>query len=139
MIYLQAKEYLNQAYRLNELIRSNELEIKDLEELKDSIGGIDYSKDRVQTSPSGDAGYTKIVHAIADLESAIKEDTEKMLRLKLEIRTVINDVQDNEQKLALKYRYLNFMSWDDVAEKLNVSKRTAIRIHDIAIQNIVIP
>lgn len=136
---MTAKEYLNQAYRLNELIKSNELEIKDLEELKRSIGGIDYSKDRVQTSPSSDAGYTKIVHAIADLEKAIKEDTEKMLRLKLEIRTVINEVQDNEQKLALKYRYLNFMSWDDVAEELNVSQRTAIRIHDIAIQSIVVP
>lgn len=139
MIYLQAKEYLNQAYRLNELIRSNELEIKDLEELKDSLGGIDYSKDRVQTSPSGDAGYTKIVHAIADLESAIKENLEKMLRLKLEIRTVINEVQDNEQKVVLKLRYLNFMIWDDVAAELGVSQRTAIRIHDAAIQNVVVP
>lgn len=136
---MSVKEYLNQAYRLNELIRSNELEIKDLEELKDSLSGIDYSKDRVQVSPSSDAGYTKIIHAIADLENAIKEDMEKMLRLKLEIRTVINEIHDNEERLALKYRYLNFMSWDDVAEKLNVSKRTAIRIHDIAIQNLVVP
>ena len=136
---MNAKEYLNQAYRLNELIASNELEMKDLEELKCSLGAIDYSKDRVQTSSSSDAGYTRIVHAIADLESAIREDTEKLLHLKLEIRTVINELQDNEQKLVLKYRYLNFMEWENVAEELCVSKRTAIRIHDVAIENIVVP
>lgn len=136
---MDAKQYLNQAYRLNELIQSNEKEIADLNELKVSLLGIDYSKDKVQVSPQNNAGFTKIVEKIADLERVIREDTERMLSLKLQIRTVINNVPDNEQKLALKLRYLNFLSWDDVAEKMNVSQRTAIRIHDTGLTNVIVP
>jgi DNA-directed RNA polymerase specialized sigma subunit len=136
---MNAKQYLKQAYRLNELIESNKQELEDLNLLSSSLPGIDYSKDRVQTSSSGNAGYTNIVDKIVDLEKAIKADIEKLLSLKLEIRTVINEVQDNEQKAVLKLRYLNFMIWDNVAAEIGVSRRTVIRIHDAAIQNVVVP
>lgn len=135
---MEMKEYLGQAYRLNELIQSNKAELDDLNALKTSLRGIDYSSEKVKSSSSSDASYTKIVHAIADLEHAIKEDTARMLRLKLEIRETISSVQDNEAKLVLKLRYLNFLSWDEVAESISVSQRTAIRIHDNALERMVI-
>lgn len=133
---MTAKQYLKQAYRLNELIQSNKQELDDLRELASSVPGIDYAKDKVQTSPSGDAGFTNIVAKIIELENAINADTERMLSLKLEIRETINAVQDNDEKLLLKYRYLNFMSWDDVCSYMQVSMRTAHRIHAAALQNI---
>lgn len=133
----KAKQYLKQAYRLNELIECNKQELNDLNELKGSLPGIDYSSDKVQSSPSGEAGFTKIVAKIIELEKAIKDDIETMVSLKLEIRTVINAVQDNEEKLLLKYRYLNFMSWEDICEKMNVSMRTAHRIHTAALENVI--
>lgn len=136
---MQAKQYLKQAYRLNELIQCNKQELDDLRCLSSSLPGIDYSKDRVQTSPSGDAGFTNIVAKIIELENAINADIEKMLSLKLEIRTVINAVQDNEERLLLMCRYLNFMSWDDVCDEMNVSMRTAHRIHAAALANVQVP
>ena len=136
---MQAKQYLKQAYRLNELIQCNKQELDDLRVLSTSLPGIDYSKDKVQSSPSGDSGYTKIVAKIIDLEDAINADIEKMLSLKLEIRTVINAVKDNEERLLLMCRYLNFMSWDDVCEEMNVSMRTAHRIHSAALANVKVP
>ena len=136
---MQPKQYLKQAYRLNELIQCNQQELADLRLLSESIPGIDYSKDRVQTSPSNDAGFTNIVAKIIELEDAINADIEKMLSLKLEIRTVINAVQDNEEKLLLKLRYLNFMSWEDICDEINVSMRTAHRIHSAALANVKVP
>ena len=136
---MRAKQYLKQAYRLNELIQSNQNELDELKELSTNLSGIDYSKDRVQTSPSGDAGYTNIVLKILELEDAIKTDIEKLLSLKLEIRTTINEVQDNEEKLLLKHRYLNFMTWDDICELMHVSMRTAHRIHSLALENVKVP
>ena len=136
---MQAKKYLKQAYRLNELIQCNKQELDDLRVLSSSLPGIDYSKDRVQTSSSGEAGYTKIVDKIINLENAINADIEKILSLKLEIRTVINEVQDNEERLLLKHRYLNFMSWDDICEEMNISMRTAHRIHTAALANVKVP
>jgi hypothetical protein len=136
---METKQYLKQAYRLNELIESNKQEIADLRTLSYSLPGTDYSQDRVQHSSSSDAGYTRIVHKIIELEKIINDDTEKMLCLKLEIRTVINNVADNDEKLLLKYRYLNFMSWDDICDKMCVSMRTAHRIHSEALANVVVP
>jgi len=136
---MQTKTYLKQAYRLNELIQSDQQELEDLRLLAGSVPGIDYSKDKVQSSPSGDAGFTNIVMKIIELEAAINNDIERLLALKLEIRETINAVQDNEERLLLKYRYLNFMSWEDVCSYMQVSMRTAHRIHKSALENVKVP
>ena len=136
---MQTKQYLKQAYRLNDLIQSNQQELADLRSLSCSLPGGDYSQERVQSSSSNDARYTKIVDEIIELEKVITDETEKMLALKLEIRKVINAVQSNEERLLLKYRYLNFMSWNDICYKMNVSMRTAHRIHTSALAHVKIP
>lgn len=136
---LKAKDYLKQAYRLDDLIQNNQQELKELQELSTSIPATDYSKDRVQTSHSGEASYTKIIEKIIELEDVIRTDIQKLLSLKLEIRNVINDVQDNEEKLLLKCRYLNFMTWDEICDEINVSTKTAHRIHGRALQNVKVP
>lgn len=133
---MQAKQYLKQAYRLNELIQCYQQELEDLRLLASSVPGIDYSKDRVQTSPSGDAGFTNIVMKIIELENAINADTEKMLSLKLEIRNVISNVQDNEERLILHKRYLNFETWEQICDSLDLSLRTVQRIHANALTNV---
>ena len=133
---MNAKQFLKQAYRLNELIQCNQQELDDLRVLASSVPGIDYSKDRVQTSPSGDAGFTNIVMKIIELENAINADTEKMLSLKLEIRNVISNVQDNEERLILHKRYLNFETWEQICDSLDLSLRTVQRIHANALTNV---
>ena len=136
---MQAKQYLKQAYRLNELIRCNQQELEELKDLATNLPATDYSKDRVQSSPSGDASYTKIVEKIVELEKAIKSDIEMLLSLKLEIRTVINEVVDNEEKLLLKHRYLNFTSWEDICDDMNMSMRTVHRLHSSALMSVKVP
>lgn len=136
---MTVKQYLSQAYRLNELIQSNKDEVAQLNLLKDSLPGTDYSKERIQTSSQGDASFAKICDKIIDLEKVIEKEVEALIALKLQIRETINAVCDNEQRLVLKLRYLNFYTWEEAAEKMNVSVRTAIRIHDVAITNVIIP
>lgn len=136
---MNAKEYLKQAYRLDELIRSNIAELDNSFKLSSSVGSIDYSKDRVQTSPKGDAPFVNQIMRIMELERAINEDLEKLYALKLEIRTTINKVENADEKLLLRCRYLNFMSWDDICEEMNVSIRTVHRIHHNALENVILP
>lgn len=136
---MQVKQYLKQAYRLNELIECNKQELTKLRLLVHDVSGINYSQERVQTSPSGEAAFTRIITKIIELEKAINNDIEQMLSLKLEMRKTINDVKDNEEKLLLKYRYLNFETWDNICDKMNISKRTAFRIHNEALANVRVP
>ena len=133
---MTTKQYLEQVYRLNQFIQSSQQELADLRLMSECISGIDYSKEKVQTSPSNDAGFTKIVEKIIELENVINKDIEKMLSLKLKIRTSIDAVQDNDERLLLKYRYLNFMKWEEICVKMQISIRTAHRIHATAISNI---
>ena len=136
VIILKTKEYLRQAFRLHDLIQSNEEELKNLKDLSISLPGTDYSKERVQTSNSSDARYAEIIAKIDELERVIQDEIDEMLSLKLEIRNVINNVKDNSEKLVLKYRYLNFFTWEDISNRMNVSWKTVHRIHNNALKNV---
>lgn len=136
---MTAKQYLKQAYRLNDLIKSNQQELADLRLLSDGVPGIDYSKERVQSSPSQDAPFVHIVCQIIELENEINAEINRMVSLKLEIRSVINAVQDHDERLLLKYRYLNFMQWETICDYMSISLRTAHRIHAAALANVKVP
>lgn len=137
---MNAKQYLKKAYRLNELIESNQEELSALRESASSIPGIDYSKDKIQSSKSsGDAGFVNIVTKIIEIEESINADISKLFALKLEIRTVINIVENPDERLLLHDRYINFYTWEQVCEKMNVSLRTAHRIHSTALSNVKVP
>ena len=136
---LKTKDYLKQAFRLHDLIRSNEKELKELQELSVSIPGTDYSKERVQTSGSHDARYTSIVIKICELEKMIQAEIDELLSLKIEIRDVINNVNNDEERLVLKYRYISFYTWESIADELNLSLRTVHRIHSDALRSVKVP
>lgn len=134
---VNAKQYLKQAYKLNERIESDKIELENLRSLSTSIAG-DMTQEKVQSSASGDKTLN-IICAIVDLEDEIKNEIEKLIRLKKEIRDVINKVEDVDEMLVLKYRYLMFLQWDEICEKMNYSKRQMYRIHDSALEKVKVP
>lgn len=136
---MNAKEYLQQAYRLNELINSNLVELQQLRDFSTSIAPVDVSKERVQGGIDSHDKIGNIVAKIADLDDVINSDIDKLVDLKQEIRTAINNVEDDDEKLLLRYRYINFYGWDEIRKKLCMSMRTVHRVHSSALQNIVVP
>ena len=133
---MQSKDYLRQAYRLDELIDSNKLELAELNELKTNIASTDYSKDRVQTSCDNEAAFAKIIEKIIELERIIDSDTEKLISLKIDIRKTIDCIEDNEEKLLLRLRYLNFLHWEEVCDRMDISLRKAHRLHDKGLEDV---
>lgn len=136
----KAKQYLKQAYRLNELINSNLQELQDLKQLSLSISAIDYSKERVQGgSSSSDAKFVDLISKIVELEEVIDKDVDRFVNLKIQIRDTINAVENFDEQVLLRYRYINFLTWEQICEKMNVSLRTIHRIHSTALKNVKIP
>lgn len=134
---MNAKKYLNQIRYIDELIQSNNQEVKELKELYDSIAGTDYSKERVQeSSESTDARFVKIVEKILELEEIIRNQNAEMLDLKLQIKKVINNLENNDEKLLIQEKYINFKTIKQISEEMHVSERTAKRIHKRALENI---
>lgn len=136
---MTAKEYLYQAYRLDDLIKSYQRELASLKELSLSIGSQDTSKDAVSVSKDNSASFTRIVDKIADLEAKINNEIEHYISVKNEIHSVIETVEDNDEKLCLRCRYIEFMSWDDIALKMHYELRNVFRLHGKALNHITIP
>ena len=65
------KEYLHQAYRLDQRIRSDTMEAQNLREMAGSVSAIQYDKDRVQTSRNTEAvSYTHLRNSTAFISSS---------------------------------------------------------------------
>ena len=77
---MKAKEYLQQLQRLDTVINQKIKEVDDLRLKSRSVGSIDYSKERVQTSPSGDAPFVKLIGRIIDLEEEINAEIAEYLK-----------------------------------------------------------
>ena len=136
---MTAKEYLYQTYRLDELIKSYQRELASLKELALSVGSQNTSKDVVTVSKDNSANFTRTVEKIADIELIISKEIEHYISVKKEIHAVIEDVEDNDEKLCLRCRYIEFMSWEQIADKMHYELRTVFRIHGKALNHIKIP
>lgn len=100
---MTAKEYLHQAYRLDQRINSNLEELAALREMASSISSPQLSE-RVQTSKQTDAPFVKNLEKIMALEDRINTEVNLLMELKDEIRRVITAVPNTDERMALKYR-----------------------------------
>ena len=136
---MTAKEYLRQAYRLNELIDSRITELERLRDYSTRLTSCSFEGERVSKSRSTEAPFARIIEKIVDLEKVINRDIDRYVDLKTEMNAAIDRVSNVDERLLLRYRYLNNYSWDDIAQLLNVSGRTVHRIHSSALYNFSVP
>lgn len=131
---MTAKQYLKQAYMLDKLIKSNCEELNQLKELSTSISGIDYSKGPGKNN-AGDAGFTNIICKITSLEVNIQKRVNEFIELKEEIREKIDRIQSANEKLLLRLKYINFYTWEQIGDEMNMSIRSVHRVHLAALSS----
>lgn len=135
---MTAKEFLKQAYRLNELINSDLEELQNLRDLSRSVSS-PVLEEKVSRTKSTDPPFEKYVIRIVDLEQQIQQEVERLVKLKSDIREAINRMENVDEKLLLRYRYINFLNWEEICVNLNVSMRTVHRLHSSALQKLKVP
>lgn len=90
---------------------------------------------------SGTSDLSKYVIKEEELEKKIDERKEKQLQIMTEIRALIEGLEDSEERLILRYRYLildkgHLMTWERIGELCNYSRISVIRIHEHAIEHL---
>ena len=135
---MTAKEFLMQAYRLNELIDSDAKELERLHELSGRISSPNF-KERVQGTKDPEPPFVKYLGDIIDMEQKIHSELCELVTLKKRISESLEHVSDREERLLLTYRYLNNYTWEEIGRRLNVSNRTVHRIHASALKNFIVP
>ncbi|MCD8021502.1 MAG: flagellar biosynthesis protein FliA [Lachnospiraceae bacterium] len=135
---MTAKEYLRQARTLDTLINTHLREKSELQQMAYSISTPSLGE-RVQTSRNTDAPYVRTLEKIMRLEDRITNEIDRLVDLKAEMLSAIEDMANSQERLLLKYRYFDGCTWEEIGMALNVSERTARRIHGSALQNFVVP
>lgn len=132
---MHPREYLLRLKLLRKTIESNIDEINKLKNLCSAIPTTDFSKERVSGGEQSDKIAT-LVSKIIDLENEIQGEIDEAVDLEKEIRTVINRQENESERLLLKLRYIDFNTWEEVAEKMNYSVMQVWRIHNSALKNL---
>ena len=135
---MTAKEYLRQAYRLDQKINSDLEEMAALREMAASVSSPQLTE-RVQTSRNTDAPFVRCIEKIMDLEHRINQEVDLLVDLKDEIRAVITTVEDTDERMVLKYRYVHNYTWEQIGNELHANSRTVRRWHGKALTHVVMP
>ena len=134
---MTAKEYLGQAYRLDQRINSKLEQVMSLRDLATKA-----TSTLSDVAPSGTRNVHRmedIIVKIVDLENEINHDIDNLVDLKREMVSVIKAVADPEQQTILELRYLCFKSWEQIAVEMEYSIQHIFRLHDKSIKEIVLP
>lgn len=131
---MTAKEYLQQLQRLNTVIDQKIKELGDLRIMSTSVGGIDYSKDRVQTSPSNDAPFVKIINKMIELDEEINREIDFFVDEKHRIINQIQGLQNSKHIEILYKRYVEFKRLEVVAVEMNFTYQYIVELHGYALK-----
>ncbi|MCD7716079.1 MAG: DUF1492 domain-containing protein [Lachnospiraceae bacterium] len=135
---MTSKEYLRQAHNLDALINSHLKEKSELQQMAFSISTPNLGE-RVQTSRNTDAPYTKTIEKISLLEDRITREIDRLVDLKAEMLSAIEDMENADERLLLKYRYFDDCSFEQISSILHISLSTVYRLHSAALKNFVVP
>lgn len=136
---MTAKEYLNQARHLDALINCRLREIDYWKDLSSGVSGMRF--DGMPHSPNRptEAPFVRCLEKIDEIQRSVEEKITYLVRLKEEINAAIDKLENRDEQLVLRYRYLDDCTWEEISRMLNVSLRTVHRIHGSALQNFSVP
>lgn len=142
---MTAKEYLNQAYKLD---RQAEMLLAKADKLRESLygRGVSYDGSRVK-SGAGGAGVnlSDTVAQVIEYEEQAERIIEKLVEKRIEIEHTIAQVPDEVAREVLERRYLLYQPWETyfdkrtgektigIDEAMSYSARQIYRIHGKAL------
>ena len=134
---MTAKEYLSQAYRLDQRIDAKIAQVASLNDLATkctaTLTGMPRNPNR------GSSTMADAVCKIIDLQQEINEDIDRLVDLKREIVAVIKVVENTEYQILLEKRYLSFQTWEQIAVDMGYSIQHIYRIREKAYASVQVP
>lgn len=130
---MRAKEYLRQIAMLDIKINNR---IKELHGIKNRVLGLQavhYDKDPVMSSMIGDRIGNEVASWI-DLENEIDSLTSEYIQTKHKILGEIEQLKDPRHVQLLVLRYVECLTFEQIADEMDYSLRSVYLIHGSALQ-----
>lgn len=131
---MTAKEYLEQAFRLDQRINSKIAQVGALHEL--ATKATSTISDMPRSATPNVHRMEDIIVKIFSLENEINADIDALVDLKRNIVRAIKAVENTEYQTLLEKRYLSFEKWEQIAVDMSYSMQYAFRMHDRALAQV---
>ena len=131
---MNAKEYLSQAYRIDQRINSKLAQVMSLRALLGKATGTLTGAPKAATPNPHSMEDT--ICKMVDMENEINADIDTLVDLKTEIMTCIKAVGNPEYQTLLELRYLCFKNWEDISTEMGYSLRRLYELHNLALEQI---
>ena len=88
---------------------------------------------------SGGADWTETADRLIELERRVNARTRELVRWKLAAIDAIDQVEEGRLREVLELYYLDGFSWQQVAQRMELSDRHVQRLHGIALLQVRVP
>ena len=124
---MTAKEYLSQAKQFDDAINRLLNDRTYWRDLSKKVSGSNF-EEHFNANRSAEAPFARCLERIDEIERDIDRKVD-----------AIDALEDLEEQIVLRRRYLEGYSWEQTARSMAVSIRTAHRIHGRALKHFSIP
>ena len=131
---MKAREYMENAVKIDQKIRDKWEQIQNLESMVTNMSA------SISDMPGSG---NRNVHKFEDMIIKLTEQKDKLLmdlnelvKIKIEVMNMINQVDNWEQHEVLVERYINGLSWEEISVKLIYNIRHVFRLRELGIKDI---
>lgn len=132
---MTAKEYLEKIHLLDEYISQKKWELEDIERKRTLVSAIDYSKERLSGSKSGDAPFVKASDKLVDLSHEISREIENFSAERHRIINLIQGLKDYKLSRVLHEHYVKYKDFSAIAKEMNYAYQYILELHTEALKN----
>lgn len=129
---MNAKEYLSQAFQLDQRINSKLEQVSMLRDLALKTTSV-LQDDKVQSAKQQSPMESALVKLMS-LEEEINNDIDQLIDLKRELTTFVSEMDNPSFRLLLELRYLSGSIWEEVAAIMGYDIRWVYRLHREALK-----
>lgn len=129
---MNAKEYLSQAFQLDQRINSKLEQVSVLRALALKTTSV-LQHDQVQSTKQQSPMENALVKLMS-LEEEINDDVDRLIDLKRELKSFVDKIENSSHRLLLEFRYLGGSNWEEVAAIMGYDVRWVYRLHRKALK-----
>lgn len=126
---MTAKEYLSRYHQTKIKIDKLQGLVDVYIRLANEIPGVHFDQIRVDGGKNLKAPFEKWILKALEYENEIRQLKQALPNIKAEILKTIEQLNDSEMERALILRYIDWVTWNEIAAKMFVSISTLKRWH----------
>lgn len=132
------EELLYTFKKKDKILQQYDLDIAEikLKYLDGDIRGIDYSKDKIQTSNIGSSVEQQVIRAEEEIYKLKREKTLKEIHYK-KLELALENLTDVEQKIVEYKYYRSYYTWNTVSRTIGLNRTSCIAYRNKLINRII--